>query len=139
MTPKQLLEEAERARAHSYSPYSRFPVGAALLARDGRVFTGTNVENASFGLGICAERAAVFRAVSEGVRAFAGIAIAAPAGAVATPCGACRQVLEEFAPGAWVAWRDADGRPVRRRLSALLTHPFTAAQLPGGGRRGRRS
>lgn len=139
MNVARLIEEAERVRARSHAPYSKFPVGAAVLAKDGRVFAAANVENASFGLSMCAERAAVFKAVSEGAREFVGVAIAAPPGAEATPCGACRQVLHEFAPGAWVAWRDARGRVVRRRLSALLARPFTSTQLAKGRQRARRA
>ena len=92
----QLLQTAREAMKMSYSPYSGFPVGAALLCSDGSVYTGCNVENASFGLTNCAERTAVFKAVSEGKREFTAIAIAAKS--VAWPCGACRQVLNEFAP-----------------------------------------
>lgn len=123
-SPQQLLEEADLAREASYSPYSHFPVGAALLARSGRVFRGCNVENSSFGLSMCAERTALLKAVSEGERDFAAVAITAGPGAVPTPCGACRQVLHEFAPGMWVYWRDAAGRIVGRKLEELLSSPF---------------
>jgi cytidine deaminase len=96
-TARNLLEQARHARANAYAPYSRFPVGAALLARDGRVFTGVNVENASYGLGNCAERTAIFKAVSEGVRDFVAVAVTGPQDDVeCSPCGACRQVLVEF-------------------------------------------
>ncbi len=124
MNPKQLMAEAVRARKRAYAPYSRFPVGAALLARDGRVFLGCNVENASYGLAVCAERNAVWKAVSEGVREFEAIAVTARDGHGAPPCGSCRQVLQEFAPHAWVYWRDARGRLLRRRLGELLPMPF---------------
>jgi cytidine deaminase len=94
-----LFEEAEQAAAFSYSPYSHFRVGAALLGEDGTVYRGANVENRSFGLTICAERSALVSAVSQGARRFAAIAIAAPDSAVPVgPCGACRQVLSEFMP-----------------------------------------
>ncbi|MFR8548167.1 MAG: cytidine deaminase [Lachnospiraceae bacterium] len=98
---RELVELALKARAFSYAPYSGFSVGAALLAKDGRIFTGCNVENASYGATNCAERTAVFKAVSEGARAFAAIAIAggaqdASADQIASPCGICRQVLAEF-------------------------------------------
>lgn len=93
-----LFRAAEKAAEKSYSPYSHFPVGAALLTKDGAVYTGTNVENRSFGLTNCAERTAAFKAVSEGHRAFVAVAIAAPkADYPVGPCGACRQVLTEFA------------------------------------------
>lgn len=124
-TPARLLDEAERARRFAHAPYSRFAVGAALLARDGRVFRGCNVENASFGLSICAERNAVWKAVSEGARDFVAVAIAAPPGSGASPCGACRQVLHEFAPELVVHWRDPRGRRVSAPLRELLPRPFT--------------
>lgn len=97
----ELVEKALEARRFSYAPYSDFRVGAALLAKDGRIFTGCNVENASYGVTNCAERTAVFKAVSEGARDFAAIAIvgglgeALPEG-IAAPCGVCRQALAEF-------------------------------------------
>jgi cytidine deaminase len=93
----QLLEQAHRAAETSYSPYSHFRVGAAVLCADGSVFTGTNVENRSFGLTNCAERSAIFSAVSAGKKDFKAIAVFTPDSAVAVaPCGACRQVISEF-------------------------------------------
>jgi cytidine deaminase len=124
MTPLRLMAEAQRARHKAYAPYSRFAVGAALLTASGRVFHGCNVENASFGLTTCAERTAVFTAVSEGEREFVAIAVTAREGHGAPPCGSCRQVLHEFAPGMWVYWRDARGRMLKRRLAALLPKAF---------------
>jgi len=132
MTPGRLMDEARRARRHSYSPYSRFPVGAALLTASGRVFHGCNVENASFGLTTCAERTALFTAVTAGERDFVAIAVTARDGRGAPPCGACRQVLHEFAPDMWVYWLDGGGRILKRRLAALLPAAFVF-------RRGRRS
>ncbi len=130
MTPKELMAEAERALEHAYAPYSRFRVGAALLTRSGRVVHGCNVENASFGLSICAERNAVFRSVCDGERDFVAVAIVDAQGHGASPCGACRQVLHEFAPGLIVYWRDARGRIVRKRLSELLGSPFDLVKQP---------
>lgn len=124
MTARELMAEAERARRNAYAPYSRFSVGAALLTADGRLFHGCNVENASYGLAVCAERNAVWKAVSEGEREFVAIAVTAREGAGAPPCGSCRQVLQEFAPRAMVYWRDARGRIVRRRLDGLLPQAF---------------
>lgn len=124
MTSRDLMAQAEQARRSSYAPYSRFAVGAALLTRSGRVVLGCNVENSSFGLACCAERTAVFKAVSEGDREFEAIAVSAGAGRGAAPCGACRQVLHEFAPEMWVYYRNAGARIVRRRLSALLADGF---------------
>lgn len=133
MTPKDLLAEAERALEHAYAPYSRFHVGAALLTRGGRVIHGCNVENASFGLAICAERNAIFHAVCEGERDFVAIAIVDAQGHGASPCGACRQVLHEFAPGIIVYWRDPRGRVVRKRMSELLGSPFDLVKKPRKG------
>ena len=118
---EKLLALAREAMKHSYSPYSSYPVGAALRCTDGRVFTGCNVENASFGLTNCAERTAVFKAVSEGATSFDTIAIAAHT--KAWPCGACRQVLNEFSPGIriLVTW---DHRVEQKTLSDLLPEGF---------------
>lgn len=129
-----LMREAVVARKRSHSPYSRFAVGAALLGSSGRVYHGCNVENASFGLTCCAERTAVFKAVSEGERTFVAIAVTARAGHGAPPCGACRQVLAEFAPDLWVHWRDLRGRLLKKRLSVLLPDQFELA-VHGGKRR----
>ena len=131
VTPRRLMEEAGLARGRAYAPYSAFPVGAALLGASGRVYHGCNVENASFGLTTCAERAALFRAVSDGERDFTAIAVTARDGRGAPPCGACRQVLHEFAPDLWVYWRNGSGRMLKRRLAALLPAAFKFK----GGRR----
>ena len=93
----ELFEKAMMASKNSYSPYSKFPVGAAILTSDGRIYTGCNVENRSYGLTNCAERTALFTAVAEGARRIAAVAIAAPKAEYPVgPCGACRQVLTEF-------------------------------------------
>jgi cytidine deaminase len=123
------MREAEKARRHAYAPYSNFPVGAALLTKDGTVVHGCNVENASYGLSVCAERNAIWNAVSTGNREFTAIAITAREGHGAPPCGSCRQVLHEFAPNAWVYWRDGKGRLLRRRLKALLPLAFQKRML----------
>ena len=133
-TPAALMKEAVVARGRSHSPYSRFAVGAALLTASGRLYHGCNVENASFGLTCCAERTAVFKAVSEGERNFFAIAVTARAGHGAPPCGACRQVLAEFSPDLWVYWRDMRGRMLKKRLSALLPDQFEL-DTRGGKRR----
>ncbi len=124
MTLKALMAAAEKARRESYSPYSKFAVGAALLTGSGRVVTGCNVENSSFGLACCAERTAVFKAVSEGEREFLAVAITAGDGHRAAPCGACRQVLYEFSRTMWVYFRDGKGGVIRRRIDALLAEGF---------------
>jgi cytidine deaminase len=96
MNDQALIQSALAARLQAYAPYSNFQVGAALLAKDGRVFTGCNVENLSYGLTICAERNAIFAAIAAGVREFAAIAITADTREPISPCGACRQVMAEF-------------------------------------------
>ncbi|MCS7065475.1 MAG: cytidine deaminase [Fimbriimonadales bacterium] len=95
-TEQELVEAARQARANAYAPYSRYMVGAAVRTADGRIFTGCNIENASYGLSICAERVAVFHAIAAGASAIEAVAVVTVAGA--TPCGACRQVLIEFVP-----------------------------------------
>ena len=119
-----LMREAERARRQAWAPYSGFAVGAALLTRSGLLVRGCNVENASYGLSVCAERNAVFQAVSAGEREFVALAVAGPAGRGAPPCGACRQVLHEFAPRLRVIYRGAGGRLLTRSLDALLPDAF---------------
>ncbi len=123
-TPARLMAEAEIARTHAYAPYSRFRVGAALLTADGRVIHGCNVENASFGLSICAERNAMWKALSEGARAFTAIAVTAEPGHGASPCGACRQVLHEFAPDLKVYWSNGRGGILKAKIEQLLARPF---------------
>lgn len=122
-----LLALAREAMKRSYSPYSHYPVGAALLCADGRIFQGCNIENASFGLTNCAERTAMFKAVSEGATEFTAIAIASTISAP-WPCGACRQVLNEFAPGirVLVTW---DGGQDEMSLNDLLPHGFGPKSL----------
>jgi len=108
----------------AYAPYSSFPVGAALLGKSGRTYTGVNVENASLGLSICAERNAVFAAVAAGERAFDAIAIATQADAPTPPCGACRQVLLEFAEDLPVHLAVSGGPIETHTLSELVPRPF---------------
>ena len=129
-SPEQLLDLARQARAHAYVPYSRFSVGAALLAEDGRIFSGCNVENASYGLTICAERSAVFRAVSEGVRSFRAIAVTGPEDdQPCAPCGSCRQVLWEFGAGMDVITPAGEGQVSVRPLRELLPEAFGPERL----------
>jgi cytidine deaminase len=122
-SPEELIAAAQRARARSYAPYSHFTVGAALETQSGEVIVGGNVENASYGVGLCAERSAIVRAVAEGHRAFRGIAIAGPEGTACAPCGACRQFLAEFAPTIPVYYT-APGGFVSTTMAELLPASF---------------
>jgi cytidine deaminase len=122
-SPEALLEAARAARAHAYAPYSSFAVGAAIDAGDGGIICGSNVENASYGLSICAERAAVAAAVSAGYRTLRSIAVAGPDQAPAAPCGACRQVLAEFNPHMVVTYTSPRGT-VTTTLAELLPDSF---------------
>ncbi len=121
---QNLIRAARSAQKHAHAPYSEFPVGAALLTSTGKIFTGCNVENASFGLTICAERVAVTKAVSEGYRKFRAIAVVAPHKTL-TPCGACRQFLAEFGDIEIIcADSRRPGNPRNFRLSQLLPEAF---------------
>lgn len=124
MTTRELCEAARGMLERAYVPYSHFPVGAALECEDGTVFTGCNVENAAYGPSNCAERTAVFKAVSEGYRAFRRIAIAADTEDFCAPCGVCRQVLHEFAPDLEVILVNNRGETRTLTLPELLPHSF---------------
>ena len=123
---KKLFGVARAAMKHAYAPYSDFRVGAAILLGDGRVFTGCNVENASYGLTICAERNAVFAAVAASARKpeILAVAVVNQRGVPCSPCGACRQVLAEFGPRATVWYLGADG-VVQRTMQELLVDGFS--------------
>lgn len=124
----QLLKQASTARLQAYAPYSNYWVGAALLAENGQIFTGCNVENAASPAGICAERTAIVKAISEGVRTFQAVAVVTSDGG--TPCGICRQTLNEFAPEIWVIIARADGEILHELpLSDLLPRSFGPANL----------
>lgn len=124
MTDKELLALATQMQQRSYVPYSHFPVGAALLCKDGTVFTGCNVENAAYGSTICAERTALVKAVSEGYTDFSAIAITGQGGDYCWPCGACRQMLYEFAPDLKILAARGDGDFKTVPLSELLPYGF---------------
>lgn len=124
MRNKDLLMQACQARAYAYAPYSGYRVGAALLTSSGQVFTGSNVENASYGLTVCAERTAVFKAVSEGYTDFEIMAVVGSNGSYAYPCGACRQVLAEFAPDMKVLVGDETLQYTEHDLRDLLPYTF---------------
>ena len=129
MTYEQLARLARNARKHSFSPYSRFRVGAALLTKSGKVYTGCNIESSSYGLTVCAERTALFKAVSEGEKKFVAMAVATDQDGLTPPCGACRQVIMDLAGdidlivagskrGIWIA-----------KMSELYPYPFGASNL----------
>ena len=125
-----LRTAALAARATAYAKYSNFTVGAALETTDGRRFTGANVENASYGLTICAERTAVFAAVLAGAKHIAAVAVTGPNGVTTTPCGACRQVMAEFGgPNVPLSFANADGGWTDTTLGELLPMGFDAASL----------
>jgi cytidine deaminase len=124
----RLVQQAIQARKQAYAPYSNYQVGAALLTQSGRLFTGCNVENAAYPDSLCAERVAVVKAVSEGEREFAAIAVVTSNGG--TPCGSCRQVLAEFGLDIVVLIADADGKiRTETRLAELLPGAFGPGDL----------
>ena len=130
MSDEELVQKAIEMQNFSYVPYSHFPVGAALLCEDGRVFTGCNVENAAYGSTICAERTALVKAVSEGCReGWLTIAIAGTGEDYCWPCGACRQMLYEFAPRLRVLAARRDGSFAEMKLSQLLPRGFGPQSL----------
>lgn len=128
---KRLIEAAKAAQKNSYSPYSRYPVGAAVLTESGRVYTGCNVENASFGLAICAERVAIFKAISSGEKRIKSLCVVAKS---AAPCGACRQVIIEFADKdaemIYVDWQPLEKKEKVTFTTAgkLLPHSFNPSE-----------
>ncbi len=125
---RALIDLANEARRRAYAPYSNYPVGAALRTRSGRIFTGVNIENAAYPTGVCAERVAVFKAVSEGEKDFDVIAVVTPNGG--TPCGSCRQVLAEFGLDTLVLIADGEGKLIRElTVAELLPGAFTPADL----------
>jgi cytidine deaminase len=125
---QNLIRQAMDIRQHAYAPYSKYKVGAALLSTSGRVFTGVNIENAAYSVTICAERTAVFKAVSEGDRSFSAVAIVTDDGG--SPCGSCRQVLSEFGLDTRVLLLNGDGELLREQsVSDLLPGAFTSDSL----------
>jgi cytidine deaminase len=129
MPPEELIARAALAREYAYAPYSKYRVGAALLTSSGRVFLGANVENAVYSLTVCAERSAVFKAVSDGEQEFEAIAVYTSNGG--GPCGACRQVLREFAPDLPVYIADVDGNYREATVAELLPDSFGPEFLEG--------
>ena len=129
LTSNDLIKAAQKAKAKAYAPYSKFKVGAALLTKNSQVYTGCNVENASYGLTCCAERNAVFDAVGRGERKFIAIAIVSDSLEPTAPCGACRQVLNEFAPEMEVIMAGAKGKVKTRKLKQLLPDSYGPKSL----------
>ena len=124
-----LVEAAQQARENAHAPFSNFRVGAALRAESGRIFTGCNVENATLGLTCCAERVAIFKAVSEGERGFDAIAVLADTDTLTPPCGACRQVIWEFCGDVPVILTNLKGKIVLETSANLLPRPFDSSFL----------
>jgi cytidine deaminase len=120
----RLIAAARAAREHAHAPYSNFRVGAAVRAQSGRIFAGCNVENATYGLTLCAERVAIFKAISEGERGFDAVAVVADTETLTPPCGACRQILWEFCGDAEVVLANLNGKIERYRLSVLFPKPY---------------
>jgi cytidine deaminase len=125
----RLIAAALAAREHAFAPYSKFQVGAALEDADGRIHTGCNVENATYGLTMCAERVAVFKAISEGVRQFRRMAVAAASDVLTPPCGACRQILWEFCGDIEIVLVNPRGKTESYRLADLYPKPFDVSFL----------
>jgi cytidine deaminase len=124
-----LIAAALAAREHAFAPYSKFKVGAAIEDSDGQIHTGCNVENATYGLTVCAERVAVFKAISEGVRKFRRVAVAADTDVLTPPCGACRQILWEFCGDVDIILVNPRGKTETYRLKELFPKPFDGSYL----------
>lgn len=129
MTTEDLVQAATTARLNAYAPFSNFRVGAALETESGQVYTGCNVENATYGLTVCAERVALWKAISEGERDFTRIAVASESSRPAPPCGACRQLLWEFGGDLEVIMANIEGRMESRHLKELLPDAFDRSLL----------
>ena len=126
---EKLIAAARQAREHAHAPFSEFRVGAAVRTKSGRTFGGCNVENASYGLTICAERVAIFKAISEGEREFDAVAVVTDADDLTPPCGACRQIIWEFCGDVPVILANLKGKIERERSSKLLPRPFDSSNL----------
>ena len=130
-TDQALFEAAEAIRAKAYAPYSRFPVGAAILAEDGKIYSGCNIENAAYPQGNCAEASAIAAMIAGGARRITRIYVTGPGTAPVTPCGGCRQRLREFANlDVTVISHGVDGEPLVQTLEQLLPHSFGPEYLP---------
>ena len=130
MSDKELLiSAARRARENAHAPYSNFRVGAALRATSGRIFGGCNVENATYGLTVCAERVAIFKAISEGERGFNAIAVVTDADTLTPPCGACRQLIWEFCGDVQVILANLKGKVEVVQMKELFPRPFDSSNF----------
>ncbi len=125
----ELISEAKRVMDLAYAPYSHFQVGAAVLSSSGKIYTGCNIENASFPMSMCAERVALFKAISEGEKEFLALAVVANSPALSAPCGGCRQVIVEFAPEMSIALCNNEGKRKIIKAKDLLPLPFTKDYL----------
>jgi cytidine deaminase len=123
----ELVDAATRARHRAHAPFSRFSVGAAVEDDDGRIHTGCNIENASYGLTMCAERLAVFKAISEGAQRIIQIAVVADTDQLTPPCGACRQILWEFCSGAKLTLANLNGKHETMSVKDIFPRPFDAS------------
>ena len=124
-----LIEAAKQARENAHAPYSNFRVGAALRSTSGRIFAGCNVENATYGLTMCAERVAIFKAVSEGERGFSAIAVVTDTEVLTPPCGACRQLIWEFCGDIPVSMTNLNGKMEVIQMRDLFPRPFDDSNL----------
>ena len=128
---RRLIAAARRARNRAVAPFSRFKVGAGLETARGRIYLGCNIENASYGLTVCAERVAIFKALSEGERRFQRIAVVADTDRLTAPCGACRQIIWEFCGNCEVIMANLKGKVALHRMRDLMPEPFDRSQLKG--------
>ena len=126
-----LIEAAQQARQYAVAPFSGFLVGAAVRTGSGKVYTGCNVESASYGLTVCAERVAIWKALSEGERQFTGLAVVADTKTLTPPCGTCRQIIWEFARGATIVFANLEGKSEVFQIADLLPRAFDARFLKG--------
>jgi cytidine deaminase len=129
MDYKELIQAARKAKKNSHSPYSKFRVGAALLTKSGKIYTGCNIENSSYSLTVCAERTALFKAVSEGEKKFLTLVISTDVKDFISPCGACRQVISDLAGDIDIILTNRVGKTKIMKMNELLPHPFTPKNL----------
>jgi len=129
MSDETLIEAAKGARERAFAPYSNFKVGAALQTKSGKIFTGCNIENASYGLTICAERVAIFKAISEGEKEFINLAVVADTENLTPPCGACRQIIWEFCGDVPVTFSNLEGKTETLLMKELLPRAFDSEFL----------